>query len=277
MQSFRTLARRGSRLLLFGAALLAGQNPPAHPGAPPAAGPQGSLGPASQIHVPQPGYRFPNGQTLVYEVEWRLLNAGTASLHVDTAGPEERITATADSIGVAALLYHVHDRFESYVDPRTYCSTLLTRHIEEGFRRLDGSVRYDYGRRKSLLQEKNLRNGQSKQLINDIPPCVTDVIAGMFYIGSLPLQSGLTFTFPSSDGAKTVDVQAQVEAREEVRTPAGTYQTFRVQPTAATGVLKDKGKVWIWYTADNAHTPVQMRARLFWGTLTFRLQRMERR
>jgi hypothetical protein len=34
--------------------------------------------------------------------------------------------------------------------------------------------------------------------------------------------------------------------------------------------------VWVWYTDDAAHIPVQMRARLFWGTLTFRLNRIER-
>jgi hypothetical protein len=44
-----------------------------------------------------------------------------------------------------------------------------------------------------------------------------------------------------------------------------------VQPTAAAGVVKNRGNIWIWYTDDERHLPVQMRARLFWGTITFRL------
>jgi len=28
------------------------------------------------------------------------------------------------------------------------------------------------------------------------------------------------------------------------------------------------GRGWIWYTDDAQHLPVQMRAKLFWGTLT---------
>jgi hypothetical protein len=43
-----------------------------------------------------------------------------------------------------------------------------------------------------------------------------------------------------------------------------------------TGPLKGKAKVWAWFTDDANHTPVQMRAKLRWGTLLFRLQRIEK-
>jgi len=42
-------------------------------------------------------------------------------------------------------------------------------------------------------------------------------------------------------------------------------------------VVKSKGRIWIWYSDDANHTPVQMRARMFWGTITFRLTRVERK
>jgi hypothetical protein len=34
--------------------------------------------------------------------------------------------------------------------------------------------------------------------------------------------------------------------------------------------------VWVWYSEDPSHTPVQMRVKLGWGTLLFRLQRIEK-
>ncbi len=229
----------------------------------------------SRIRPPQPVYRFPDNRTYVYEVEWRLFTAGLATLRLESTGAEQRVTATADSTGVAALLYHVRDRFEAYFDPRTFCSSLISKHVEEGFRRVDTTVHFEYSRGRSVMQQKNLKNGQTKQVETPISGCVTDVVSGIYYIASLPLETGMTYTFPLNDGGKTVDVKATVEARESLTTPAGTFQTLRVQPSAATGVLKDKGRVWIWYTNDADRTPVQMRARLFWGTLTFRLQRVE--
>lgn len=244
---------------------------PSHPPAPAA-----TIGPASHIQSPPANYRFPDGQTYVYTAEWRLWNAGTATLRVDSAGGEQKVTGTAESTGFVALLYRVHDLFQSWFDPRTFCSQRLVKHTEEGFRKRDTSIHFDYAQRKSVLDETNLKNNQKKHTQEDIPGCVTDIFSGIYYAASLPLQPGATFTFPLNDGGKTVDVKIHVEAREQVKTDAGTFNTVRVQPQASAGVLKDRGKVWIWYTDDAQRIPVQMRARMFWGTLTVKLQRVEK-
>ncbi len=239
--------------------------------------PPNTMGPVSRIHAPSATYHFPNDQVFYYTAEWRLWNAGTATLALQEVAGQEKISATADAIGVVALLYTVKDRFESRVDPKTFCSIRIDKSVQEGFRSRDTHIRFDSTRGKSVLDETNLKTRQSKHQENEIPSCVTDVLSGIFYVGSLPLQAGTTYTFPLNDGGKTVDVTARVEAREQVKTEAGTYQTIRVQPEASSGVLKDRGRVWIWYSDDAAHIPVQMRARMFWGTLTFRLQRIERK
>ncbi len=67
----------------------------------------------------------------------------------------------------------------------------------------------------------------------------------------------------------------KVLGHEEVKTPSGTYQTVRVQPTADAGIVKNRGNIMIWYTDDARHLPVQIRAFLFWGTITFHLQSVE--
>jgi hypothetical protein len=70
---------------------------------------------------------------------------------------------------------------------------------------------------------------------------------------------------------RVVDVTMKAEAREQITTLAGTFQTIRVQPVADAGVVKNRGNIWIWYSDDGRRLPVQMRARLFWGTITMRL------
>lgn len=247
---------------------------PASPASRPAAAPSAAVS-APGIHPPAERH-FTSGETYVYEVEWRLWKAGRATLRIEDAGSEQRVVATADSTGVAALLYTVHDRFEAFFDRKTFCSRNITKNTEEGFRKLQTSIRFDYARRKSALEETNLRSGKSKKVENDIPECVTDVVSGIYYLGSQPLAPGATYSFPLNDGGRTTQVEARVEAREEVRTPAGTFQAVRVQPRATSGVLKDRGQVWIWYSDDGARIPVQMRARMFWGTLTFLLVRIDR-
>jgi hypothetical protein len=160
--------------------------------------------------------------------------------------------------------------------PLRLCSSRITKHTEEGTHKRETNIRFDYQRRKAVLDERNLKDNESKHQEEEIPPCVTDVLSGILYGATLPLHDGATYNFPLNDGGKTVDVQAHVEGREEVKTPAGTFHTVRVQPEADSGILRKRGKIWVWYTDDGQHIPVLMRARLFWGTLTIRLTRIDK-
>ncbi len=236
---------------------------------------QDTVGALARIQAPAQSYKFPDNVTYVYTAEWRLWTAGTATLKMERSGAQQRIASTADATGVVALLFHVHDIFESSFDPHTFCSADISKHTEEGFRRKDTNIRFDYLRRKAVLDEKNPKANDSKHTEEDIPGCVTDVLSGIYYLGSLPLQVGSTYTFPVNDGGKTMEVRATVEGREAIKTDAGTFQTVRVQPVATSGPLNKKGSVWIWYSDDPVHIPVQVRVRAFWGTITVRLQRWD--
>jgi len=231
---------------------------------------------APSISKPRADFQFPVGQTYVYSAQWRVFNAGLATLRMERAGRENRVVATADASGAVAVLYHVQDRFEAFFDPSTFCSRNISRHVEEGFRRVENTTTFDYQKRKSILDQKNLRKNETRHEEHDIPGCVTDVLSGIYYGASLPLEPGRSFVFPLNDGGNTVTVNLRVEAREQIKTPAGTFNTIRVQPEATSGVLKDNGKIWIWYS-DDGRVPVQMRARSYWGTLTFTLIRIEKK
>ncbi len=232
---------------------------------------------APTVSKPRADFAYPLGQTYVYGGQWRIFNAGTASLRMEKAGQENRIVATADAAGTVALLYHVQDRLESFFDPASFCSRNTSRHVEEGFRRVDTNITFDYAHRRAVFDQKNLKKNETKHEQHEIPGCVTDMLSAIYYVSSLPLEPGRTFSFPLNDGGESVDVNLHVEAREQIKTPAGTFNTLRTQPEAASGLVRDKGKLWIWYTDDAAHVPVQMRARMNWGTLIFQLVRIDKK
>ncbi len=226
----------------------------------------------AQLPRPRAGFTFPQKQTLTYSVDWRVFPAGTAVIHFEAgADGREHITANAYTIGAINLLFHVNDHFESTFDRTTGCSYEFDKQTVEGHRQVDSTLHLDYATGKSILDQKNLVSGQSKHVESPIPGCLTDLLTGIFYTASQPLAVGHNFAVPVADAQRTVRVTMNVEGLEEVRTPMGTFKTIRVQPTADAGVVKNRGNIWIWYTDDERHVPVQMRARLFWGTITFRL------
>ncbi|HMD15994.1 MAG TPA: DUF3108 domain-containing protein [Terriglobales bacterium] len=268
-QSVRSLATLACLLccLIF---LIAGMLP-AQQGPPTA-----TIGPAPvQIDPPRANYPFPDGQGYVYSAEWHLITAGTAVVKMEAAGNERKVTAGAESSGAVNIIFPVHDHFESRFDPRTFCSLSILKHSEEGSHKRETSIHFDYARKKSALDEKNLKTGETKHVENGLAGCATDVITGFYYLQSLPLQLGASYEFPISDG-KTTIVRATVEKREQIRVPAGTFPAVMVTAEATSGSLQSKGKVWVWYSEDPSHTPVQMRVKLGWGTLLFRLQRIEK-
>ena len=226
---------------------------------------------AATLAPPRAGFSFPQKQTLTYSVDWRVFPAGQAVLHFEADGDRERISATADTIGAINLIFHVDDRFQSLFDRQRGCSYQFNKQTVEGRRQIDATLRLDYAQSKALYDQKNLINGQTKHVESPIHGCLTDLLSGIFYASSQPMVLGHSFVIPLFDAQHTIPVTMKVEAREEIKTPLGTFKTLRVQPTADAGVVKNRGDIWIWYTDDSRHLPVQMRARLFWGTITFRL------
>ncbi len=227
--------------------------------------------PPPPLIPPPAAFPFPARQTLNYAIDWRVFPAGIATIRLDRAGDFQRVTAAGESIGAVNLIFRVKDRFESVFNRRTGCSTSFNKQIQEGKRQIMSTLRFMQGQNRQVLDEKNLVSGISRHQESPIPPCVTDMMSAIFYGGSQPLQPGHSFHMPLADAMRVVDVTMKEEAREEIATPAGNFQTIRVQPTADAGVVKNRGDMWVWYTDDARRMPVQVRARLFWGTMTMRL------
>ena len=231
--------------------------------------------PIPPLQAPVPGFEYPQHQTLTFNVDWRVFTAGIAVFHLDQVGDLLKISATADTIGAINMLFPVVDRFQSGFNLQTGCSTGFNKQIQEGRRKIASELMFDYGKGRQSQNERNLVKGTATHKEANIPACVQDSLSAIFYTQSQPLNVGQTMYFPLADSMLTVTVGMKVESKEEIKTPAGTFQTVKVQATADEGVVKNRGQIWIWYTDDTRHLPVQMQARLFWGTITFHLQSIE--
>src|ERR1700690_4680951 len=170
--------------------------------------PTASIGQTPQeITPPRPNYPFPDGQAYLYSAEWHLITAGTGVVKMESTGGERKVTASAESSGAVNVIFPVHDHFESHFDPRTFCSLSIFKHSEEGNHQRETSIHFDYARKKSALDEKSLKTGETKHVESDLAGCTTDLITGFYYLQTLPLQLGASYEFPVSDG-KTAIVHA---------------------------------------------------------------------
>jgi hypothetical protein len=119
-----------------------------------------------------------------------------------------------------------------------------------------------------------LKTSEIKHTEADIPSCVTDVISGFFYVASLPLAAGYSETFPVNDNGRMTDAKFEVEGREHIKVSAGEFETLRVKVEPVAGAMKGRGILWVWFTDDARHAPVQMKSKLGFATFMFQLQEM---
>ena len=225
--------------------------------------------------APQPQFTYPQHETLTFTVDWRVFTAGTAVFQLDQQGKRINVSATADSVGAVTMLFPVVDKFQSAFDITTGCSSRFSKQLQEGRRKVSSELTFDSDHGKQNQIQRNLVKGTQTTQQANVPACVTDSLSAIFYAASQPMVVGQRIGFPLADSMRTVTVYMKVEGKEEVKTPAGVFQTVRVQPTAEEGVVRNRGTIRIWYTDDARHLPVQIQAKLFWGTITFHLQSVE--
>ena len=195
------------------------------------------------LQPPVAGYVFPTKQTLTFTVDWRVFTAGTAKFSLEQQGTQMKIAATADTTGAVTMLFPVVDQFNSSFDTKTGCSGGFEKNLSEGRRKISSQLKFDYAAGKQMQTETNVVKGTTRNLTASIPACVTDSLSAIFYAASQPMVVGQKIGFPLADSMRTVTVQMKVEAKEEIKTPAGTFQTIRVQPTADEGIVKNRGKI----------------------------------
>ena len=222
---------------------------------------------------------LPTREILAYSIEWRLITAGTARL---TWGGEQdawQAKLHVESAGLISKFYRVLDDYTAALSP-DLCT--LNAHItaEEGRRNRETHLTFDPRTRKANRVEKDrLTNAVVDSHNIDIPPCVHDVVGGLYFLRTLRLEPGQNTQVPVSDGKKSVMARVEAQQREEVKTPAGTHQTLRYEVFLFNDVLYHRaGRLYVWLTDDARKVPVQIRVRLPFaiGTITLQLQKEER-
>lgn len=211
------------------------------------------------------------GETLKYTMSVLGIVAGEMMLsarEVELEGKRVyKFELSAVSNETLSGIFPVRDFLASWVDPRTLRSLRLEEHIVEGKRVRDELVEFDYEQGVARRGERSI----------PIEGNVFDSLSSVYFLRTLAL-----------DGDKPIELQVvakhntplrvEIQGRERIKTPAGTFQTIRIEPKSKEAGLISKGKkLVIWLTDDERKIPVQIRSKLNFGTLVGRLRSIEKR
>ncbi len=217
-------------------------------------------------------------ETLHYNVEWRLVPAGTVRLERKYSGGEYQARLQVQSAGLVSMLYRVDDLYlAQFKENLCVVSSFLT--AREGTRQRETRVTYDSERRKASYVERDVkRNANFATHEIDIPACTHEVLGGLYSLRAMRLAVGRSVEIPMSDGKKSVMARVEAQQQETVKTPAGRFRTIRYEAFLFDNVLyRRAGTLHIWLTDDERRLPVQIRVRLAFpiGAITLQLEKVE--
>jgi hypothetical protein len=211
---------------------------------------------------------------LTYDVEWRLIHAGTVVIETEKA----HASLELESAGMVSTLMKIHDVYRvDYDEP--LCATSAVMDSQEGKRHHETKITYDRaGNRATYLERDLIKDAVLHSDEIPIPNCVQEVVGAFLKLRGMTVEPGQSAQIPMSDGRKSATVKIDAQEREEVKTPAGSFKTIRFEANMLNGVIYTrKGRAFVWLTDDARHLPVQIRLRMQFpiGTVTLQLAKEE--
>lgn len=216
---------------------------------------------------------FGLGERLDYEVKLGVFTAGEGYLAVEgvdtTRGRETYRLAMGLEGGL--LFAKVNDRYESRLDTRSLVSRHFIRDIHE--------LSYKSYREWAIYPEmgywERVDEDRSETMIATEP---LDELAFIFWIRTLPLEVGDTYTYDryfKDDGNPVI---LKVLRRERRAVPAGEFDTIVIQPIIRTGGLfSEGGNAEIYLTDDADRLLVYLRSEIpVVGSVTLHLREVRR-
>jgi len=217
---------------------------------------------------------FPLQETLIYSVEWRLIDAGEARLTQDP----KRSKLHVESTGLVSKLYKLDDSYDLEMEG-DFCALSTTLDARERSRHHETKVIYEYSKGKASYVERDLiKNSVMKTAETEIPACTHDIIGALYNLRTLKLEPGQSTTMAVSDGKKSASARIEAQQNEQIKTNAGTFNTVRYEAFVFGGVLyARKAQLLIWVSDDARRLPVQIRIRMSFpiGTITLELAKEE--
>jgi hypothetical protein len=207
---------------------------------------------------------FGEGEKLVYDVQYGIINAGEASLEIRNISiyegiPCYNIVSNARTNDVFSVFFKVRDRFVSLMDTTDLVSIRYETNIREGGFRRQESVVFDQKAHRAYYDDKDV----------PIAPRTQDVLSSMYYVRTLPLEPGQNIALANHTGGKNYPLLIKVLGKERVTVEAGTFDCLIVEPfLRGPAIFQQKGRVTVWVTDDEYKIPVLVKSKVVIGAVS---------
>jgi hypothetical protein len=212
------------------------------------------------------------GESLTFSIRYGPVVAGTAIMTVkDTARINNklcyRIVTEARSNKFLDTFFKVRDTAESFMDYDGLYTLKFEKHIREGKYRRDRSILYDHVNEIAIADKDTMV----------VPRYVQDVLSTLYFLRTQEYKVGDILSVQNHSDRNVYDLKVRIHGKEGVRVRAGTFKCLLVEPflVEGGGIFKHEGRILVWITDDERRIPVQMKSKVYIGSVIAELETME--
>jgi hypothetical protein len=210
---------------------------------------------------------FQVGERLTYNAKVSAMNAGKAFISVE--GIEmvrgKPTFHTIFDVRGRVLFKKFANHYESWFDT----TNLVTLRHSQNTNDVDKKYEF-YPERKIYI-----KNGDGIE--NPSVSMPLDESSFIYYLRSLPLEVGKTYTVDRYYHAEKNPIVVTVLRKEHIKVPAGEYDAVVLKPVIkSNGLFSEKSDAEVWLADDQFHTLHKLRSKLPLGTLYLELKDIER-
>jgi hypothetical protein len=212
--------------------------------------------------------KLPEKEKIFFNVYWKFIKVGEAALEIkEIVKINDRKTyhiySTAKTLSLLDTFYKVRDENQSWVDVESLCPLKFLADIHEGNWIKKQKIDFDHINAKYILEE----NGEFT--VGDTKRWVQDVLSVLYYFRTINLEVGDEYSFDAHANKDTWVLKTKVTGRETIKTKAGVFDCFILEPAMRenAGIFKAKGGLKVWITADNKRIPVKLITKIPIGSI----------
>jgi hypothetical protein len=209
------------------------------------------------------------GEHLQYDARFGVLPLGGATLEVaglDTLRGTQTLHIRFVVDG-GNFLYQLHNVWDSWVAVDDFTSRRFVQDHEEGGRKYRNV--YD------IYPDSGFYRQEGVDSTLPTSPLPLDDAAFFYFVRTIPLVEGERYEFDRYFKPDRNPVVLEVIGRDTVDVPAGRFDCLVVRPLIkGGGIFREKADGRLWISNDDRRLVVQIKSRVYFGSLTFRLTKI---
>ncbi len=221
---------------------------------------------------------FHVGKRFIFLIAWNRIPMGRIIAEI----PEIKeykgrdvyvVRIVTESNDFLSKIYRVEDTYTSYVDVENMTSRRYEADRKEGNYRKHLVVEYDFNKYEAIYT--NLVDGSVKRCT--IEDNVQDPVSAICYFMTIPVKPGDEIGITINLNEKNYKLFGKVGRAEMLKlSRIGEWPAFKIRPYAELDKKRvEKGKVWMYFSADKNRYPLQATVLIPFGKVTAVLRSIE--